>query len=169
MKNIILTGFMGTGKTEVGKLLARRLDFTLVDVDSEIEKEQGMKIAAIFKEHGEPGFRDRESAVIRRIAERNRVVVSTGGGAVLRLENMDALKGKGVIVCLTARPETVFQRTRGSKDRPLLQVADPLGKIRELMEARKPYYEKADAVIDTDGKSPLEVTEEIVQAISDKS
>jgi shikimate kinase len=169
MKNIVLTGFMGTGKTELGKILSKKLDCVLVDVDNELEKEEGMTISEIFRQHGEPGFRERETAMIRTIAERERVVVSTGGGAVLRQENMDALREKGVIVCLTARPETVLHRTRGSKDRPLLQVEDPLGKIRELMEFRKPFYEKADMVINTDGKTPLQVAEEIIGGINKKS
>lgn len=165
MKNIVLTGFMGTGKTEVGKILAQRFGYTFLDADSIIEQEQKMSITEIFRLYGEPYFRDIESAVLRRLAERDRVVISTGGGAVLRQENMDYLRKKGIIVCLTASPETILRRTSNDNSRPLLQVEDPLKKIKELLEFRRPYYERSDIMIDTEGKSPLEVAEEIIERI----
>jgi shikimate kinase len=168
MKNIVLTGFMGTGKTEVGKILSQRLGYVLVDVDAEIERQQGMKITEIFKKYGESRFREIEADVIKRISERQGLIISTGGGAVLRQENMDNLRKKGVIVCLSASPETILARTCNSDDRPLLQVEDPLKRIKELLEFRKPYYEKADIMIDTERKSPIEVAEEIIQSIKDK-
>ncbi|MCL4491297.1 MAG: shikimate kinase [Nitrospirae bacterium] len=166
MRNIILTGFMGTGKTEVGKLLSQKLGYVLIDIDSEIEKEQRTAITEIFKQHGEPGFRDIESAVIKRFSDASRAVISTGGGAVLRQENMAGLRKNGVIVCLMATPETIVQRTSSGNDRPLLQVENPLKRIRELLEFRRPYYEKADIIIDTENKSPLEVAEEIIKAVN---
>lgn len=162
MKNIVLTGFMGTGKTEVGRILSRKLGYSLVDADTEIEKEQGMTITEIFKQYGEPKFRDIESNVIKRLSEMKNAIISTGGGAVLRQENMHNLRKNGVIVCLTASPETIFKRTSNNNDRPLLQVESPLQKIKELLEFRRPYYEKADIMIDTEGKSPLQVAEEII-------
>ncbi|MFN3480590.1 MAG: shikimate kinase [Thermodesulfovibrionales bacterium] len=168
MKNIVLTGFMGTGKTEVGKILAQRFGYTFLDADSIIEQEQNMSITEIFRLYGEPYFRDIESAVLRRLAERDKVVISTGGGAVLRQENMDNLRKKGIIVCLTASPETILRRTSNDSSRPLLQVEDPLKKIKELLEFRRPYYERSDIMIDTEGKSPLEVAEEIMERIKDK-
>jgi shikimate kinase len=134
----------------------------LIDVDNEIEKVQRMKIAAIFREYGEPAFRDIESAVIKKLSEREGAVISTGGGAVLRQENMDNLRNKGVIVCLTASARTIFERTKRNKSRPLLSVEDPLAKIKELLAFRQPYYEKADIMIDTEGRSPLEVAGEII-------
>ncbi len=163
MKNIVLTGFMGTGKTEVGRILSRKLGYVLVDADTEIEKEQGMTITDIFKQYGEPKFRDIEADVIRRLSEMENAVISTGGGAVLRQDNMDNLRKNGVVICLTASPETILKRTSNNNDRPLLQVEDPLKKIKELLEFRKPYYEKADIMIDTEGKSPIEVAEEIIE------
>lgn len=166
MKNIVLTGFMGTGKTEVGGILSQKLGYTLLDADTEIEKEQGATITEIFKRHGEPAFRDIEAAVIKRLSERVKTVISTGGGAVLRQENMDNLRRKGIVVCLAATPETIFSRTCNNTDRPLLQVEDPLKKIKEMLEFRRPYYEKADIVINTEGKSPFEVAEEIIRAVS---
>jgi len=163
MKNIVLTGFMGTGKTEVGKILAQKLGYTLIDADTEIEKDQQMTITEIFKQHSEPKFRDIESDVIRRLSMIQNAVISTGGGAVIRQENIDNLRKNGVVVCLTASPETILKRTSSNNDRPLLQVENPLQKIKELLDFRKQYYEKADIMIDTEGKSPLEVAEEIIE------
>ena len=165
MMNVVLAGFMGTGKTEVGRILAHRLGHVLIDVDDEIEKEQKMKISDIFREYGEPAFRDIESAVIKRLAEREGVVISTGGGAVLRQENMDVLRNKGVIVCLTASARTIYDRTKRSSDRPLLKVDDPFARIKELLAFRQPYYEKADIIIDTEGRSPMKVADEIISGM----
>ncbi len=169
MKNIVLTGFMGTGKSEVSRELSRILGWNAIDIDTEIEKFQKMTITEIFKRFGEPGFRDIETEVIKMFSKNKNVIISTGGGAVLRQENMDALRGNGVIVCLTAKPETILQRTSNDDDRPLLQVEDPLRKIKELLEFRRPYYEKADIMIDTDGKTPLEVAEEIIERVKSES
>jgi shikimate kinase len=152
---------MGTGKTAVGKELSRLLNMRLVDVDSEIEENRKMKITDIFKNFGEPYFRDIETEMIRKLARTKNTVISTGGGAVLRAENMEVLRETGVIFCLCADPETIISRTGGSKDRPLLNVEDPLAKINELLRTRMPFYEKAGIIIDTDGKTPLEVAEEI--------
>ncbi|MEW5747026.1 MAG: shikimate kinase [Nitrospirota bacterium] len=168
MKNIVLTGFMGTGKTVVGTLLAERLRRPLIDVDSEIEREQRMTVAEIFAREGEAAFRDMEAAVIRRLSERAGVIIATGGGAVVRQENRENLRKNGVVVCLTASPEATLERTRAAGTRPLLQVDDPLQRIRELLEARGPYYAKADMVIDTEGKTPADVAEEIVQRIREE-
>ena len=168
MKNIVLTGFMGTGKTAVGKILSQKLGFILIDADTEIEREQKTTITDIFNRLGEAAFRDMESAMIKRLSVLKKTVLSTGGGAVLRAENMDALRKNWIIVCLEASPETILSRTSTSKDRPLLQVADPLQKIRELYDFRKPYYEKADIIIDTDDISPLQVAEEIIKRIGDR-
>jgi len=165
MKNIILTGFMGTGKTAVGGELARLLDVKLIDVDTEIEKSGDMTINEIFKQFGESRFREIETEMIRKLSENKNSIISTGGGAVLRQENMDIMRSNGVIVCLMATPETVLKRTSNNTDRPLLQVEDPLKKIKELLNFRKPFYEKADIMIDTEGKTPLQIAEEIVEKI----
>lgn len=163
MKSIVLTGFMGTGKTAVGKTLAHKLGCAFIDVDAEIEKEQKTTITNIFKEHGELKFREIESEMIKKLSEIENAVISTGGGAVLRQENMDNLRKNGVIVCLMASPETILKRICNNNDRPLLQVEDPLQKIKGLLEFRKPYYEKADIMIDTNGKNPIEVAEKIIE------
>lgn len=165
MRNIVLIGFMGTGKTEVGKVLSQKLGLSLVDSDHEIEKGQGMTIREIFKVYGEEGFRDRESEVIRNLSDAENVVIATGGGVVLRQENMENLRKKGVIVCLTASAHGILERTKHDSERPLLQVSDPLQRIRELLDVRGPLYERADILIDTEGKSPLEAAEEIIDRI----
>lgn len=165
MKNIVLTGFMGTGKTEVGRELARLLDTKLIDVDAEIERSLKMTINEIFKQFGEPGFRKIETGVIKKISENKNIIISTGGGAVLKQENMDIFRKNGIIVCLTAAPETILKRTSNNTERPLLQVENPLGKIKELLSYRKPFYEKADVIIDTEGKTPLQIAEEIIEKI----
>lgn len=168
MKNIVLTGFMGTGKTEVGKILAQRLGLTFFDADSIIEQEQNMTITEIFRQFGEPYFRDIEADVIKRLSEKDRVVIATGGGAVLREENMKNLRKKGIIVCLMASPETILRRTSNDSSRPLLQVEDPLRKIKELIEFRRPYYENSDIMVDTEGKNPAQVVEEIMERIRER-
>ncbi len=165
MKNIVLTGFMGTGKTEVGRELARVLGWRVIDVDDEIVKEQDMSINEIFSRFGEPAFRDIETHMVGKISQNRNVIISTGGGAVLRQENMDILRERGVIICLDATPETIFKRTSSNGERPLLQVEDPLRRIRELMESRKPFYQKADITIDTEGKTPMLIAEEILEKI----
>lgn len=165
MRNIILTGFMGTGKTAVGKELSRLLDIKLLDVDTEIEKSENMSINEIFGRFGEQSFREIETETIKMLSRNSNVIISTGGGAVLRQENMDALRKNGIIICLTATAETILERTDNNSDRPLLKVQDPLEKINELLRFRKPYYEKADVVIDTEGKNPLQISEEIVEKI----
>jgi len=109
-----------------------------------------------------------ETEMIKKLSERNNIVISTGGGAVVRQENVDVLKKNGVIVCLTAKPETIVRRTGNSDDRPLLQVEDPLEKIKELLNFRKLFYEKADIMIDTEGKTPLHIAEEIIEKVKGK-
>jgi len=168
MKNIVLTGFMGAGKTAVGRELSRILGWKIIDVDDEIVKARSMTINEIFSKLGEPAFRDMETEMIRKVSQNRNVIISTGGGAVLRQENMDMLREHGVIVCLWASPETVLRRTGGNKERPLLQAEDPLKRIQELLEFRKPFYEKADSMIETDEKSPFHIAKEILERIGCK-
>jgi shikimate kinase len=165
MKNVVLTGFMGTGKTKVGRELARLLDMKLVDVDAEIERSQKMTIKEIFRLFGEPGFREIETEIIKKISENMNIIISTGGGAVLKQENMDIFRKNAIIICFTAAPETILKRTSNNTERPLLQVENPLEKIKELLDFRKPFYEKADVMIDTEGKTPLQIAEEIIEKV----
>ena len=163
MKNIVLTGFMGTGKTTIGRELSRMLHMRLVDIDSEIEKSQKMKIDHIFKTYGEQYFRDLETAMIKKLSREKNIIISTGGGAVLRDENMEALKENGIVFCLNANTETILERTARSTERPLLKVENPKEKISELLSYRRPFYEKAGIMLETDAKTPSEVVQEIME------
>jgi len=156
---------MGSGKTVAARELARILGIKVIDVDTEIEKSTNMTINEIFKKYGELRFREIESETIKQISEKKNVIISTGGGAVLKQENIDALRKYGIVVCLTAAPETILERTRRTADRPLLLVENPLEKIRDLLALRKPFYEKADIMIDTEYKTPLQIAEEIIERI----
>ncbi|MDH4161110.1 MAG: shikimate kinase [Nitrospirota bacterium] len=160
-KNIILTGFMGVGKTSVGTRLAKDLGFTFIDTDSLIEADQKISITEIFSSFGEPYFRDVETRIIGQVLENENQVVSTGGGAVIREENRAAFKEKGMTVCLMARPEVIYDRIKHETHRPLLQVAEPLAKIRELLATREPFYRQADIIIDTSDKTVDGVIAEI--------
>ncbi|MBF0318116.1 MAG: shikimate kinase [Nitrospirae bacterium] len=166
MKNIVLTGFMGTGKTTVGRLLSETLGRPLIDIDSEIETATATKINEIFATHGEPRFRQLETDMAIKLSSLKGVIISTGGGIVLREENMTHLRRNGYIVCLMATPEAILSRVSGSDDRPLLKVPNPLQKIYELLDFRRPLYEKADLIIDTDDKTPETIVEEIIAMIT---
>ncbi len=161
MKNVILLGFMGTGKSCVAKAAAELLGYDLVCVDDEIGKREGMAISEIFSAKGEPYFREAERAVIKELSHRENIVIDAGGGAVLDSGNLDNLRRNGLLVCLNARPETILNRVAGNSDRPLLNVSDPLKRINELLAKRAPYYAVIENQIDTDGKSVVEVTDEV--------
>ncbi len=164
-KNIILTGFMGVGKTSIGTQLAKDLGYTFVDTDTLIEADQKMTITSIFATFGEPYFRDVESRIIREVMQRDSQVVSTGGGAVIREENRHAFREAGFVVCLTARPEIIFERIKHETHRPLLRTPDPEAKIRDLLKSRATFYAQADATIDTSEKSVDSVIGEIKERI----
>jgi shikimate kinase len=140
---------MGTGKTSAGKLAAKKLDLKYVDADEEIEKKAGITVSEIFSNFGEPYFRDLETKTIKEISKRDGQVISCGGGAVLRDENIKNLKASGIVVCLSASPEAIFERIKHETHRPLLQVPDPKKRIKELLAERAPHYAKADETIDT--------------------
>jgi shikimate kinase len=156
-KNIILTGFMGAGKTSVGTTLAQDIGFAFVDTDTLIEADQKMTITDIFAKLGEPRFRDIETAVIGNILQGEQQVISTGGGAVIREANRAAFRKAGLVVCLSAPAEVIFERIKQETHRPLLQTPDPPAKIKELLESRARFYAEADLSIDTSGKTVDEV------------
>ncbi len=164
--NIVLVGFMGTGKTAVGKKLARVLKREFIDTDKIIEDRAGKTISKIFADDGEANFRDLEAEVIKDISERNGSVIITGGGAVLRDENINNLKKNGIIFCLKAMPEVIYNRVKNDTKRPLLQVENPLEKIKEMLEQRKKYYEKADCIVDTSEMTVEDVVKEIIKKFS---
>lgn len=147
-RNVYLVGLMGAGKTTVGKALAKRLGYRFVDSDHEVELRTGVSLATIFEIEGEDGFRRREAQLIAELAELSRHVVATGGGSVLRPENRLALRSSGTVVYLDVPLNTLHERTRHDRKRPLLQVSDPRQKLRELLAQRDPLYrEVADVTI----------------------
>lgn len=163
LNNIYLVGLMGAGKTTVGRILARQLHKTFVDTDREIEKRTGVTIPIIFEFEGETGFRSREAAVIEEFVKREDVVLATGGGAVMNPENRTRLATNGRVVYLHAQPADLFQRTRRSQNRPLLQTEDPQAKLVELYLQRDPLYrEIADVVVDTGRQSAGKLASQLI-------
>lgn len=166
--NIVLTGFMGTGKTSVGKRLAKRLDWKFVDVDQRIEQSAGMTIPRLFHERGEAIFRRLERRQINRVVRGTEQVIATGGGAILDAQNRTRLRATGPVICLTAKPKVILRRLgRRLNTRPLLEGAErPLSRIRALLEQRARAYGKADLCIDTSELTIEEVVGRIWQDIS---
>lgn len=163
MQNIYLIGFMGTGKTAVGKELAKGLSLQLADIDDLITEKEKRSINDIFVQDGEPYFRKIEKETLKEISNSGGKVVSCGGGLVIDPENIAAMKQTGKLVCLIAKPEVILERTKKYTHRPLLKVADPLTKISELLEIRQPYYAKADFMIDTSDLSVKQVVQRILE------
>lgn len=148
--SIYLVGLMGAGKTTVGRALARRLGKSFVDSDHEIEARTGVPVATVFELEGEAGFRAREAQVIAELCALDRVVLATGGGAVLDPANRQALAAHGFVIYLRAAPRDLWMRTRNDHTRPLLQTADPLARLEALYRQRDPLYtEVADLVVDS--------------------
>ena len=160
---IVLTGFMGTGKTVVGRRLAERLALPFIDLDDAIEAAASMAIPEIFASEGESGFRRRERELIASVANRGSCVVATGGGAVLDPENVRNLRTGAFLVCLVAEPAVILQRLGTDVRRPLLQSSDRLARIRELLEQRGPAYAQADLSIETSGADVEEIVDQIIQ------
>lgn len=168
-RSIILTGFMGTGKSTVGRLLAKRLGFGFLDLDELIEKEAGMPIKEIFSSHGEARFREFEARAIEKLASSelgSALVVSTGGGAVVRELNRSLLRSFGVLVCLKASPEEILRRVGNRPERPLLFGPDREEKIHALLNERRSAYMDCDLEVDTTGLRPEEVTGIIQEYLS---
>jgi shikimate kinase len=159
-RSIILTGFMGTGKSTVGRLLARRLGYAFVDLDDLIEKEAGMPVREIFSSYGEARFRELETRAIERLASGalgSPLVVSTGGGAVIREENRALLRSFGSLVCLKASPEEILKRVGNRPERPLLAGPDREDKLHSLLNERRTAYMDCDLEVDTSHLGPEEV------------
>ncbi len=161
--NIFLIGFMGAGKSTIARLLQKQTGMKLVEMDERIVQEQGMPITEIFERYGEDRFRELESELVKTLGQEGNTVVSCGGGAVIRQENRDAMKQGGTVVYLTAKPETILERVRGSKDRPILNGNMNVEYIAQLMEKRRAVYEAAaDISVATDKRSKNEICEEII-------
>ncbi|MDI6786509.1 MAG: shikimate kinase [bacterium] len=163
MKNIVLFGFMGTGKSSIGKILAERLDMSFLEMDEIIEKENKMTISDIFEKYGEAYFRELEKDLIERISKNNSCVISTGGGVVLNEENVELLQKNGILISLMAKEEVIYKRVKNETHRPLLKTKNGLQKIREILNHRRPFYEKAGFCIDTSNMSKNEVVEKIIE------
>jgi shikimate kinase len=160
--NIVLTGFMGTGKTSVGRGLAAEFGLEFLDTDDLIEKDARMSINEIFVEFGEAHFRKLEKEVIKRVTSTmDGLVLSTGGGAVIDDTNRERLKSWGKVICLSASAKTILDRVRGQDERPLLSIGNKMQSIERLLEDREPFYKESDLIIDTTTKGVDEVVAEI--------
>lgn len=164
-KNIYLVGFMGTGKSTVGKALADKMGKIFKDLDELIEKRESKKIVDIFEEKGEEYFRMLESEIIDEISKTKNYIVATGGGAVVNPVNFQNLKESGVLISLVASPEAVYERVKDSKERPLLNVENPIEEIKRMMFERAYFYIKSDYIVETTDRSIEEIVEEILGII----
>jgi shikimate kinase len=160
--NLALVGFMGTGKSSVGQLVAAELRFRFVDTDDLVETRAGKTVSAIFAEHGEGRFREYERAVVDELKGLHRTVIATGGGLIANEENFESLKTHALVVCLWASPETIWERVRHQTHRPLLQGPDPVARMRELLAGRAPFYRRADVLVNTDLRSLKEVVHHVI-------
>lgn len=165
MKNVYLVGFMGTGKTAVGKALAKREGLTFLDLDDLIVEKEGTQIVEIFEKMGEPYFRDLESEVLTETTDKEGLVVACGGGIVLNGRNISLMEAAGLVVCLDATAEVIYERTKEFAHRPLLNVKDPQAKIKELLDKRAPFYAKVKTHVATSDLSIEDVVNRIVAMV----
>jgi shikimate kinase len=160
--NLVLVGFMGTGKSSVGRVVARHLRFAFCDTDELVEARSHKRIAEIFAEQGESVFREYERQVVADIALQQGAVISTGGGLGADPSNLALLKQHSLVICLWASPETIWRRVRNQSHRPLLREADPLDKIQRLLAERKPFYLQSDVLVNTERRSVQEVAQQVL-------
>jgi shikimate kinase len=165
-KNIVLIGFMASGKTFVSRELAKRLNRERVSTDEVIEAREKRSISEVFAQSGEPYFRKLEKQVVHDIIGRKNLVIDCGGGVVMNEENLNALKASGIVFFLEASPESIHRRTKGLKGRPLLNVENPLEKIKELLALRDPHYRKAHHVVDSNSDNIGKVVDDILNILS---
>src|ERR1051325_4679316 len=162
IQNLALVGFMGTGKSTVGQLVAAQLHFRFADTDELIEARAGKTISAIFAEEGEPQFREYERVVVEELKQFHHAVIATGGGLVAHGECLASLKTHALVVCLWASPEIIWERVSHQSHRPLLQTPDPLASIRQLLSEREPFYRNADVLVSTEQRSVKEVVQHVI-------
>lgn len=160
-RNLVLIGFMATGKSSVGRLLARRLGFDFIDTDAWIEARLQRRISEVFAQEGEAWFREYERKMVQELAEVSRTVISTGGGLAAQADNLACLKRHALVVCLWGSPETIWSRARRNTRRPLLNDPDPLAKIHQLLNVRVPFYKQADVLINTERRSVALVAQQV--------
>ena len=162
--NIVLVGFMGTGKTAAGRLLSRRLERVLIDMDAMIEEREGRTIAQIFAQDGEPYFRSLERKLVQELCQRQNLVIATGGGVVLDPENVRDLSRTGVVICLKSSPGAILHRVGADRRRPLLETEeDKTQRIIELLKSRQPLYDAIPCQIDTSHLSPEVVAGRVME------
>lgn len=166
--NIYLIGFMGTGKTTVGRLLAKELNMDFVDTDEFIEQGMGMTVPSIFGIYGEAFFRQLEHNALISIANRQGMVVSTGGGIVLRNDNIDIMRSSGVMVCLDASVDTIMRNVGSGKGRPVLDGGDLRRNIIELMDKRRQFYCQADIIVNIDDKTLETISNDIIALLKQR-
>jgi len=165
-KPLVLIGFMATGKSTVGRILAAELGLRFIDLDAAVEKSAGLSVADIFRSQGEAGFRRLESQALSESLESPNTVIATGGGAACQEDNLAAMLAKGFVVALSAPPAQILARTGGASGRPLLDGAsDPLAAAQELLAAREPFYDRAHLKVDTAGLEPEAVAKIIIEAL----
>ena len=162
ISNLALVGFMGTGKSSVGRFVAEHLQFDFLDTDEIIEARSGISISEIFAQNGEVAFRELEHQVVQELAARTQTVISTGGGLPINPANLQSLKQHALVVCLWASPEKCWERVRHQSHRPLLADGDPLSKIRSLLSLREPFYKQADVLVNTEWRSVREVALQVI-------
>jgi shikimate kinase len=164
--NIVLTGFMGTGKTAVGRHLANELHVPFIDVDMAIAKRAGKSIQQIFSAQGEAAFREIETAILTEVSGQDKTVIATGGGALISPKNREILQKKGILVCLTAKMGTLLERLKDDPTRPLLSGENLENKISRLMKERQDIYSLCRIQIDTDGKTIAQTAREIIEKVT---
>jgi shikimate kinase len=162
VSNIALIGFMGSGKTTVGRMLADYLHFSLIDTDHEIESRAGRSVAQIFEQSGEAEFRRLEHELVLELATRIRTVISTGGGLPVNPANLASLKQHALVVCLWSSAAKIWERVRHHSHRPLLNTPDPQARIKALLAEREPFYRQADILVNTELRSTKEVANQIL-------
>ena len=160
--NLALIGFMGTGKTTVGRLVAEALHFDFLDTDELIQSRTGKSIAEIFAQDGEPAFRELERQIVRELSTKTKTVISTGGGLPTNPENLALLKSYAVVVCLWSSPDKIWNRVKNQTHRPLLHDPNPQKKIQDLLTTREPFYKQADVLVNTDVRNVREVVQQLV-------
>lgn len=164
MKNIVLIGFMGSGKTVVGRLVADKLGYKFIDTDKIIEERIGKTISDIFNDEGERYFREIESNIVKELSELSGHVISTGGGIVVNQDNLTCLKSGGFTVWLKAAPESIYRRVVSESHRPLLNVKDPLNEIKRLLSHRERLYSEADISVETDNLDIEKIADIIIDS-----
>ena len=163
MKNIVLVGFMGSGKSSTGRRLARKIGYDFIDTDYAIEEVTGLTVEQIFAKHGVKRFRGEEALLVSKLANKEKLVIATGGGLVLNPQNIDMLKANGIFICLQASPETICKRVRNKRTRPLLARGNLREKVMKLLAERQNAYQMADYTVNTDHLDPEAIVDIIHQ------